>query len=61
MEVLRHDGLHKGMDFRDLPDELIQQIMTRQNNIPRKSLNYLTPLKVFMRHITNDQLIFNSN
>lgn len=35
--------------------------MTRRNNIPRKSLNYLTPLEVFMKHITDEQLIYNLN
>lgn len=59
--ILRRDGLHKHMDFSNLPDELIQQIMTRRNNIPRKSLNYLTPLEVFMKHITDEQLISNLN
>lgn len=59
--IIRRDGLHKHMDFRNLPDELIQQIMTRRNNIPRKSLHYLTPLEVFMKHITDEQLISNLN
>lgn len=45
------------MYFRSLPDELIRQIMTRRNNIPRKSLSYQTPLEVFMKHITDDQFI----
>lgn len=55
--IIRRDGLKKGMDFRSLPDELIQQIMTRRNNIPRKSLSYQTPLEVFMKHITDDQFL----
>ncbi|WP_416389579.1 transposase, partial [Paraclostridium bifermentans] len=55
--IIRRDGLKKGMDFRSLPDELIQQIMTRRNNIPRKSLNYQTPLEVFMKYITDDQFL----
>ena len=29
-----------------------------RNNIPRKSLNYKTPLEVFMKYITNEQLAF---
>lgn len=45
------------MDFRSLPDELIQQIMTRRNNIPRKSLNYQTPLEVFMKYITDSRFL----
>lgn len=55
--IIRCDGLKKGMDFRSLPDELIQQIMTRRNNIPRKSLNYQTPLEVFMKHITDSRFL----
>lgn len=55
--IIRRDGLKKGMDFRSLPDELIQQIMTRRNNIPRKSLNYQTPLEVFMKHITDSRFL----
>ncbi|PTS12174.1 IS30 family transposase, partial [Limosilactobacillus reuteri] len=28
----------------------------RRNNIPRKSLNYRTPLEVFMSYVTEEQL-----
>lgn len=31
--------------------------MTRRNNTPRKSLNYQTPLEVFMKYITDDQFL----
>ena len=54
--LLRRDGLSKRMDFRNLPDELITQLMHRRNNIPRKSLNYRTPLEVFVSHVTDEQL-----
>ena len=30
--------------------------MHRRNNIPRKSLNYRTPLEVFLSHVTEEQL-----
>ncbi|MCR1881528.1 IS30 family transposase, partial [Ligilactobacillus murinus] len=29
-----------------------------RNNIPRKSLNYRTPLEVFIKYITNEQVVF---
>ena len=54
--LLRRDGLSKKLDFRDLPDELVTQLMHRRNNIPRKSLNYRTPLEVFLSHVTEEQL-----
>ena len=54
--LLRRDGLSKKLDFRDLPDELVTQLMHRRNNIPRKSLNYRTTLEVFLSHVTEEQL-----
>ena len=54
--ILRRDGLSKKLDFRHLPDELVTQLMHRRNNIPRKSLNYRTPLEVFLNYVTNEQL-----
>ena len=54
--LLRRDGLSKKLDFRDLPDELVTQLMHRRNNIPRKSLNYRTPLEAFLSHVTEEQL-----
>ena len=54
--LLRRDGLSKKLDLRDLPDELVTQLMHRRNNIPRKSLNYRTPLEVFLSHVTEEQL-----
>lgn len=54
--LLRCDGLSKKLDFRYLPDNVINQLMHSQNNISRKSLNYRTPLEVFLSHITDEQL-----
>ncbi|OYS59944.1 IS30 family transposase, partial [Limosilactobacillus reuteri] len=54
--LFRRDGLSKKLDFRDLPDERVTQLMHRRNNIPRKSLNYRTPLEVFLSHVTEEQL-----
>ncbi|MCI1974826.1 MAG: IS30 family transposase, partial [Limosilactobacillus sp.] len=31
-------------------------LMHRRNNIPRKSLNYHTPLEEFLSHVTDEQL-----
>ena len=54
--ILRRDGLSKRLDFRNLPDELITQLMHKRNTIPRKSLYYRTPLEVFLSHVTDEQL-----
>jgi IS30 family transposase len=54
--LLRHDGLSKKLDFRNLPDELVNGITARRNRIPRKSLNYKTPIEVFMAYITDEQI-----
>ncbi|MCI1980600.1 MAG: IS30 family transposase, partial [Limosilactobacillus oris] len=31
-------------------------LMHKRNTIPRKSLHYRTPLKVFLSHVTDEQL-----
>ncbi len=36
------------MDLSDLPTDYVQQVASYRNNIPRKSLNYRTPLEVFI-------------
>jgi len=54
--LLRKDGLKKSLDFRNLPDKFVQQISTRRNHIPRKSLGYKPPIEIFMKHITNEVL-----
>ncbi|MEK1328653.1 hypothetical protein HCZ08_06360, partial [Limosilactobacillus fermentum] len=64
--LLRRDGLTKDRDLRNLPDELVNQLMSNQlmskrNRIPRKSLDYRTPYEVFMEHITEDQRQLFSN
>ncbi|MGJ3727973.1 IS30 family transposase, partial [Limosilactobacillus fermentum] len=48
-------GLTKDRDLRNLPDELVNQLMSKRNRIPRKSLDYRTPYEVLMEHITEDQ------
>ncbi|MEE6686386.1 IS30 family transposase, partial [Limosilactobacillus fermentum] len=53
--------LTKDRDLRNLPDELVNQLMSKRNRIPRKSLDYRTPYEVLMEHITEDQRQLFSN
>ena len=46
--LLRKDGLPKQMDFNEVDESFIQSIASKRNNIPRKSLNYKTPIEVFL-------------
>lgn len=46
--LLRKDGLTKQTDFMLKREEDIVSIASYRNNIPRKSLNYKTPLEEFM-------------
>jgi len=50
--LLRKDGLHKQMDFNEVNQEFITSVSTRRNKIPRKSLNYKTPLEVFLENVS---------
>ena len=54
--LLRKDGLPKKMDFNKVDTSFVQSIVSRRNNIPRKSLNYKTPLEVFLSFVKNDVL-----
>ena len=54
--LLRKDGLFKQMNFNQVDESFIQSVASRRNNIPRKSLNYKTPLEVFLSYIDNDIL-----
>ncbi|WP_390895713.1 transposase, partial [Staphylococcus equorum] len=49
--LLRTDGLPKGMDFNQVDQRFVSSVSTRRNHIPRKSLNYQTPLEVFMSYM----------
>ena len=57
---LRKDGLGKDTDLSDLSTDYVQQVASYRNNIPRKSLNYRTPLEVFIKYITNEQVVFSN-
>ena len=44
------------MDFNEVDESFIQSIASKRNNIPRKSLNYKTPIEVFLNHICKEEL-----
>ena len=50
--LLRKDGLPKQMDFNTVNQEFISSVAIRRNNIPRKSLDYKTPLEVFLENVS---------
>ncbi|HLG26519.1 MAG TPA: IS30 family transposase [Paenisporosarcina sp.] len=50
--LLRQNGLPKEMDFRPVAQDYISSVALRRNHIPRKSLNYQTPIECFMEHVT---------
>ena len=39
------------MDFNEVSQEFISSVALRRNKIPRKSLNYKTPLEVFIENV----------
>src|SRR5690625_4902977 len=43
--LLRRNGLPKELDFNTVPQEYISKVANKRNNIPRKSLEYLTPIE----------------
>lgn len=49
--LLRRDGLSKGMDSTTISQEQLNRVTRFRNNIPRKSLNYKTPIQVMTQHI----------
>ncbi|HFD1827168.1 TPA: IS30 family transposase, partial [Enterococcus faecium] len=42
--ILRRNGLPKSMDFRKVNQTFISSVSNQRNHIPRKSLNYRTPI-----------------
>ncbi|NMA75316.1 MAG: IS30 family transposase [Bacteroidales bacterium] len=54
--LLRKDGLHKKMDFNEVSEMFIQSVAHRRNNIPRKSLNYLTPIEKLLTVVDEEYL-----
>src|SRR5699024_10619797 len=49
--LLRKNGLPKVMDFNSVSQEEISHVVFQRNNIPRKSLNYQTPIECFMSYV----------
>ncbi|KWY26121.1 IS30 family transposase [Enterococcus faecium] len=49
--LLRKDGLPKEMDFNQVNQGFISSVASKRNHIPRKSLNYQTPLEVFLSYV----------
>lgn len=49
--LLRKDGLTKEMDFNQVNQGFISSVASKRNHIPRKSLNYQTPLEVFLSYV----------
>ena len=57
--LLRKDGLPKEMDFNQVNQvnqDFISSVASKRNHIPRKSLNYQTPLEVFLSYVNEEQL-----
>lgn len=52
--LLRKNGLPKEIDFRTVTQVFISSVSSRRNNIPRKSLNYRTPIECFIEHAGED-------
>nr|UBL09610.1 Integrase catalytic region [Enterococcus hirae] len=44
------------MDFNQVDQAFISSVANKRNNIPRKSLDYQTPLEVFMSYMNEDIL-----
>ncbi|AGY82491.1 integrase [Carnobacterium inhibens subsp. gilichinskyi] len=56
--LLRKDGLPKEMDFNQVDQSFVSSVANKRNNIPRKSLDYQTPLEVFLSYV--DESILSS-
>ncbi|MGO4942223.1 IS30 family transposase [Ruoffia tabacinasalis] len=54
--LLRKDGLPKEMDFNQVDQSFVSAVASLRNRIPRKSLDYQTPLEVFLSYINEKQL-----
>lgn len=44
------------MDFNQVDQTFISMVADKRNNIPRKSLDYRTPLETFWRHLNGVEL-----
>lgn len=55
--ILRRNGLPKQMDFNTISQQEINELVSIRNNLPRKSLDYLTPIECFLKHADVSRLI----
>ncbi|MBA3925669.1 hypothetical protein HPK16_04860 [Listeria sp. W9-0585] len=55
--ILRRNGLPKQMDFNTISQQEVNEITAARNNLPRKSLHYLTPIECFLQHADVSRLI----
>lgn len=53
MDCLEKEYLPKEIDFNQVNQFFIYQVASRRNQIPVKSLQYQTPLKIFLSYINN--------
>lgn len=49
--LLSRDGLVKQMDFNTIDQSFASSIANKRNKIPRKSLDYKTPVEVFLENV----------
>ena len=49
--ILRHNGLPTSMVFREVNQAFISSVSNQRNHIPRKSLNYRTPIEIFLSYV----------
>lgn len=49
--LLRKDGLPKEMNFNLVNQAFLSSVAHKRNKIPRKSLNYQTPLEVLLSYV----------
>lgn len=54
--LLRRNGLPKTMDFNQVDQAFVSSVASKRNHIPRKSLNYRTPIEVFMSYVNESHL-----
>ena len=54
--LLRKDGLPKEMDFNHVDQAFISSVANKRNKIPRKSLDYQTPVEVFLSYLDESTL-----
>lgn len=54
--LLRKDGLPKEMDFNLVDQAFVSSVAHKRNKIPRKSLNYQTPLEVLLSYVNESDM-----